>query len=59
MNQELEITQQLPFAVVTLDKKNGTSKTVKFYTIPETFTSSGSVTPNNPMEVEKYFATLK
>lgn len=59
LEQEAGITNQMPFAILTLTKKNGDAKTVTFYPIAETFSKEQGVMPTNPtLSTEKYFATV-
>ncbi|MGB0863182.1 MAG: DUF4340 domain-containing protein [Saprospiraceae bacterium] len=49
------ILKQTPFAIVTLEKNDGTVKKVTFYPINDTFATDGP--PINGVSTEKYFAT--
>jgi hypothetical protein len=58
-DRRLEITQQLPFAVVKMTLDNGKETEVKYFPIPETHTgSSNPASPSNPVTTQKYFATM-
>jgi hypothetical protein len=53
---EAGITKQIPFAILNLERNDGTSKKVTFYPINDTFAADGP--PVNGVSTEKYFATV-
>jgi len=56
--QKLEITKQLPFAVVKMVMDNGQEKEVRFFPIAGNHAKEDAPTPGRPVRTEKYFATM-